>query len=123
MPLVSFLVLAFILLRYANPIAARLFPTETSEHPSDPVPIDQWYVLAFTVLGVALLVWYVPLNIGQCMTYFVWPEGDTAGQFQRDMRPFAWQALLRLAMQLALGLYLVLGARGIVTILRKLRRQ
>ena len=78
-PFAIFLLTAFILLRYANPIAAKLFPTEASAFPDDSVPTDQWYVFAFTVLGVVLLVWYVPVNIAICIANFLSIAGDSWG--------------------------------------------
>ena len=122
-PLTIFLLTAFILLRYANSIAAKLFPTETSAFPADSVPTDQWYVLALTVLGVGLLVWYVPVNIAICVGNFLWIAGDSGGQFASEARRSAWNGLIQIVLQLGLGFYLILGSRRIVAILRKLRRE
>ena len=122
-PFVMFVVIAFILLRYANSIAAKLFPSETSAFSDDSVPTDQWYVLAFTVLGVGLLVWYVPVNIAICVGNFLFIAGHSEGQFGWEARRSAWNGLIQIVLQLGLGFYLILGSRKIVAILRKLRRQ
>lgn len=121
---VLYLVIAFILLRYANKVAARMFPDNSSAIPEDARPRDEWYVLPLTVVGVVLLVWTVPASVATCLYNFAWPvmAKDAPAALQRDMRPYAWKALLRAVMQVGLGLYLVLGARGIIACVRKLRR-
>ena len=121
-PLVFSLLLAFILLRYADDISAKMFSEDVQAIPEGAHPKDDWYVLAVTVLGISLLIWFVPIKIAQCLSNFFWPVGDTEALFRTDMRPYAWRALLETVMQLGLGLYLVLGARAIVTFVRKLRR-
>jgi hypothetical protein len=122
-PLVPTLVLALILLRYAGGIAARMFPGQSLAIPEDVHPTDEWYVLALSVLGIVLLVWYLPWNIAQCLVHLVWPLSEMSDQLGRDRRFYGWNALLKIVMQLGLGMYLVLGARGIVGLLRKLRRE
>ena len=118
--------LAFLLLRYADVIATKLFPRNASAVPEGTHPTDEWYVLALTVLGVALLVWYLPASIATCVYNFLFSaasDTDLAAQLRGPMRLHAWKALLHIIMQLGLGLYLVLGARGIATCVRKLRRE
>lgn len=117
--LLSYLALAFLLLCRGEVLAAKLFPAEDAAFPEGADPTDEWYVLAFTLLGVYLLVWYVPFGIAQCVTSFLWSPSEAAFS---TPPPGTVQTLIRLAMQLGLGLYLALGARGIVALVRKLRR-
>jgi hypothetical protein len=122
-PLVIYLLTAFILIRYAGAIAARLFPAEASAFPDDSAPSDRWYVLAFTVLGVILVVWYVPMHIATCLGNVMWIADDPPEQFEAEIWRSIWDALLRGALHLGLGLYLILGSKRIVAIIRKVRPQ
>lgn len=123
LPFAIYLLTAFILIRYAEAIAAKLFPIEASAFASDSVPTDEWYVFAFTVLGVILLVWFVPGNIVVSVDSFLRINDESWGQFQPQLWRSAWNMLIRVVLQLGLGLYLILGSRTIVTILRKLRHE
>jgi len=90
-PLLFLLIPAFILLRYARQISARFFQDETPAFPGDASPTDRWYVFAFTILGAVLLVWYVPLSLGRCLSLLLWPTGDLDGPFRREMRTHLWR--------------------------------
>lgn len=121
--LVFLLLPAFVLLRYADVIAERMFPTDASVIPCGARPTNEWYVFALSVIGAILLVWYVPGSIVMCVSNFLHAESEMGGQWTYSARRYAWQALARGVIQFSLGLYLVLGSRGIVACVRKLRRE
>jgi len=122
-PLVATLIIAFILLCCADRIAAKLFPAESPVLPDNPAPTEAWYVFGCTIIGVFLLVWYLPISILTSVSNLVWLTGDSPGsQFDPDLRRRAWTGIIQALLQAGLGLYLVFGARGIAAVLHKIRR-
>ena len=113
--------IAFILLRYADRIAAKLNPTDSTALPDVGEPTDAWYMFAATIAGIILVVWYVPITLAMCLSNFVLAPSDNS-EFAREIRTSTWLRLLKVVMQLALGVYLIVGARTIVALVRKLRR-
>jgi len=121
-PVLSSLAFAFILLCRCEVLAGKLFPAEDAAFPEGAAPADEWYVFAFTVLGAYLLVWHVPLGLAQCVSNFIVSAAGHGEPFPTTARRHAWEGLFRVAMQLGLGFYLIVGGRGIVALVRKLRR-
>ena len=121
-PFIASLVLGFVLIRYAEQYAGRLFPVDEAAFPSDAAPTDQWYVLAFTILGVFLLVWHVPIHLGQLLSDAIQAARNQGDRFAVTFNAQFWRAVIRVGLQIVAGLYLILGGRGLLALVRKLQR-
>jgi len=107
------LVVAIILLKWSDGIAARL----TKHYKSEPLPSRRWLAknelleLAFTVVGVVILANALP-RIPQIIADL---------RYEGAFRERAYASAVAVAVRVVLGFYLALGAKGLVGLLRKLR--
>ncbi|MDP2983487.1 MAG: hypothetical protein Q8O92_09185 [Candidatus Latescibacter sp.] len=86
---------------------------------------DDWYVFALTVIGIILVIWQVPMTLSSIavnLTYGLYNESG-GHDWQIYMRQQGWALVLQSLIKFALGMYLIFGSRGLVSIIRRLRGQ
>jgi len=113
--------MAYLLIAHGEDIAYRIFP-EPKTIGAEAVPaIHEWYVLACVLLGILLVVWYVPDGILRCVYDFTYVAKHGSESPDRQFGADRWEVLTRTIMQLALGLLLIFGARNIGRFVVRLR--
>ena len=121
---VSWLVLSiicFVLIKYPLPVARRMLPRVDNDEPVFNGSIDDLAIAAFMVLGVYILTWAVPdffHNLGIILRIY---NEVTANLYNKGS---LYDAVLRQAitvMEIGIGVYLCLQARGLNNLLRRLR--
>jgi len=78
--------------------------------------LDTIQVLAFTVMGVFLIVNTVPSLVSTLAVYAILPKPDI-GQVRLEVL----SALLNSGIQIIMGVWLVLGGKGLVALIKKIR--
>ena len=112
---------AMVLIYFNRQLVDRLFPTAEDPALEGGVLLEELYVLAFVITGVVLLARYVAFNLPAVIwkITMVWQDYSTLSQmYSRGMLTDA----IGLIVSVALGLYLILGGRGIYGLIMKLRR-
>ncbi len=82
----------------------------------------EWYRLGLCLMGIALLIWYLPTNLVYiASTYFLQLRGEL-DEISQQMRSSLYSGFFLAVAQLILALLLILGNRGIINLIYKLRR-
>ena len=118
-PSVPLLIAAFVLIRYADGIAKKLFPSDEGSIIAIQGPIIQWYILSSILMGLFLLIKDVPALISWMgsnwsMQFELFEPKDQARIIESRNRFFV-QASIRIP----IGLFLVFGSRYIAKVLLK----
>lgn len=103
--------LSSILLFRASWVSTFLIKGTTDTEHASPLTIDQVTTAAFVIIGLMAVVRAVPELIGTLLTR---PLADlTAGRF--------FASLIQWSIQIGLGVWLMFGAKGISTMIQRLR--
>ncbi|MCC7204591.1 MAG: hypothetical protein IT441_05895 [Phycisphaeraceae bacterium] len=119
LPLILFAALGALLWFRAARLADRMVRGTDSE--ATPLPADRHTVqaIAFSAIGLFVLLQVIPTFATQMMTAAV---AQDLSRTRYELLDWRWKtAVAATLVQIALGLWLLLGARGIVTTLGKLR--
>lgn len=117
--LLAWVAIGISLIAYARPIGERLFPD--SEVQATPFGAEELQVVLFSTLGAFVLVYAVPEALRSTVALRIAAsEGlePAGGGLWGENGLYLGMELLRVV----LGLYLLLGGRGIVTSVARLRR-
>ena len=114
---------AFILLRHADALATKLLSSNGNIASPLTAPGEGWYLFAFTVTGVVLLIWDIPANLAQLIANFSIPELEKYPGTHSSAQRGGWILLIRTLIEIGAGLYLVLGSGQLVRMLRKIRKE
>jgi hypothetical protein len=120
LPLIFLLTAAFILIRYSDVIAKRLFYKDEPISLSKDGISEGWYVFAFSIIGATLLVWEIPSNLAQIVVNFSIPEIPDHLHIHKEAERAGWILIIHAIIKLGIGLYLVFGAKKISDFLVKI---
>jgi len=121
LPNTIFLIAAFVtLFVYSDKIANRLFTDIDSADQPEVLAVDEWCVLASTVIGVFLLIRETPAKITQIVInlYIHTPENTEGIQYIRRGGMFL---MARTIVQAGFALYLVCFPRSILGLIKRIR--
>ena len=123
LPALSAFVLAGVLLRHARTIATKLFGVEYHVITAERVPLRTWYIAAFSIAGVVLLLWDVFPHSLQGITRFLFPlPAETASLFGGQTALW-WREVFGLAavtIKACLAISLILGAARLADCISRL---
>jgi hypothetical protein len=113
LPLVCYIVGAYCLIKWAEPVAARLSGAETT--PAVKMPIDKSALqeIAFSTAGILIVVGALPRLV------HIAPLLSQQWTHQRTLE--IWTSIIGLVLQLGIGTFLFLGSRGLVGLIKKLK--
>lgn len=108
---IALLAFACVLIGYRKSIAARLVPGEVSHEPQTPKPSGRWepsaYRLGFVLMGVLVISWSIPVLVDSLI-------GMAHAVRTAQVRWSDWRQVIAFMCQIAFGVYLLLGAPGLL---------
>ncbi|MCU0559839.1 MAG: hypothetical protein MUD16_06555 [Desulfobacterales bacterium] len=120
-PIILLSVCSYVLFQYADPLAAMLIRSNAPlSFPAD-TDAAWWYSVAFSLLGIWLLLSTIPANAVQLIANFsvsAHPVAGVSGYVERG----AWRLLLQALLQLLIGLYLILRPSHLYSLIVRLRQ-
>ena len=120
-PLMSYLAVSYILIRYSNLIADKLFPESERMQVTFPQEIDLMAII-LTSIGTILLVWQIPPNLAQIIINFSFqgvPEYPTS---KLSAVQGGWVLITKTLIQLFFGFFLVVRSKTIANTIRSLTK-
>ncbi|MCC7407509.1 MAG: hypothetical protein IT442_05525 [Phycisphaeraceae bacterium] len=119
LPLILFAALGVLLWSRAARLADRMLRSSQSEAPALPVDPHTVQAIAFSAIGLFVLMQAIPTFASQMMTAVM---AQRHAQTQYELLDWRWKtAVTATLIQIAVSLWLLLGARGIVKALTNLR--
>ncbi len=94
-------------------VARALLPRATLDHPT-PLPIDQLQSAGFCLLGLWLLTGAIPEMVYEAAMVFYSTRPNAAV----ELRPQNYAAMAQTAVEFGLGLWLLFGAKGLLSLVR-----
>ena len=113
LPLMLYIGGSFCLIKWAAPIAGKLSGKEEAPEVKAVVEKDSLQQIAFSAVGIFIIAAALP-RISQTVATF-------SVQWSELERLRIWAAIVGLALQLAIGLFLFFGSKGLAGILKKLK--
>ena len=120
LPLMLLLTAAFVLLRYSETLAQKLFPTGEPSVVVIENPGKEWYALILTVIGVILLIWTVPQYLSALLVTLSLRYSLNDPALSAQVIAGIWVVAVQLVLLTTIGLYLVFRSKRIAEMLRKL---
>ena len=114
-------VLAFVLLRHADALASRLTSVDDSSPVAAGETVRDPFVISMIVAGVVILAWHVPAQVAGVLTNAVYAMKLPDESLRERFASRAWDSGVRGVLYLAVGAFLILGARRIRDIITRLR--
>lgn len=111
-------VIAFLLWRFPLSVASALIPKATNREKPKPLSEPEIQVVAFSILGLWLLASAIP-DVFYWVIYAY--RMETVGFRNVELTPQNIAGIVSTTVELVLGLWLLLGSKGIVGIVRRLR--
>jgi hypothetical protein len=113
--IVSFILIAVAVSLWFFPltVARKLIPKATLDQPT-PLPIDQLQSAGFCLLGLWVLTEAVPRSV--YITFIVYHS--TRPNAMVALEPHNYAAIAQTVIELAVGLWLLFGARGLLRVIR-----
>jgi hypothetical protein len=108
---------ALLLLRFSEAIGSRLVPKGEEPAPSSPAVPGSWLAFGLVLIGVLDLVRSVP----ELASYLGYALSSAPDLFPVPLVERFGSGLIASALRVALGLWLVLGSRGIARVIGRLR--
>ena len=112
-PFVLYIFAALFLIIWAEPIAAKLSGKEEPSEVKAVVEKDSLQQIAFSAVGVFMVATALPRLTQMVATLIV--------QVSDEARLPTWGAIVGIVLQMAIGIYLFFGSKGLVGILKKLK--
>jgi hypothetical protein len=113
---VAFAVLGLLMVAMPSQFARAILPEGT--HPASPWSLEEFQAVLFSVLGVYFLVTTLT-NMSDWVRAWNFFSGNARSVHWPDVSDVA--AMATIALKLAVGIWLLLGARGLASIIRRLR--
>ncbi len=115
-PMAILIFLAIILISRSDKFAQKLYPSDEIIDFGDKSPQLGWYELVLSVIGMMVLIRVVPRTLPRLITSF-WTMDAVPRRRLFDI----WNFYITSGLNLAVGLYLTFGSRGLARFLHKLR--
>ncbi|MDA3839184.1 MAG: hypothetical protein PF574_09425 [Candidatus Delongbacteria bacterium] len=112
-PFLLYIGLSFCLIKWANPIAAKLCARDLTNGEISGIGKDALQEIAFSTVGVFIIANALPL-LTQIITQLSYQ-----GEWKQRIAPGMWVIIAGVAIQLAIGIYLFFGSRRLVGLLKK----
>jgi hypothetical protein len=110
MPILFSGVISYVLLRFPDQVAKKLTPHGDPISLGNATDFEKLFDLCLRVIGVVLLVWFIPANLVQIVLNF---SAHPVTGVEYELRTGGWNLILRTILQLICGAYLLKGAPGL----------
>ena len=118
---IVFAIMCFLLIKFPITVSRWLLPKTTNDEPVFNGSIDDLRIAAFTVMGVYILSWAVPDLFYNAGTLLQLNDERMMGLYNPDDKNALILDEIITIMEISIGLYLCLQAKGLNNLLLKLR--
>lgn len=112
-PFLLYIAAGFCLIKWAEPIAAKLSGKEEAPAVEGPLDKSALQEIAFSTVGILIVVGALPKLVRTV------PLLSQQWTHQRTLE--IWASIIALALQLGIGLFLFLGSKGLAGLLKKIK--
>ena len=114
-PFLLFIGASFCLIRWSNPIAAKLCVRDKTNNVKGGIEKDLLQEIAFSTVGVFVIANALP-RITRIIVHLSYQ-----GQWKERIVSSTWGSIVGIVVELAIGIYLIFGSKGFVGLLKKCR--